>query len=191
MLNDKLRPHDNKITGKIGAKININPDVVTIIGLLISFFSGVMFASGDLIFGVIFILLSGICDVIDGAIARSHNRQSKFGGFLDSVCDRFADAAIIVGLVIGGYIGPILGVLAVHSAMTVSYVRSRAENEGIKCSVGIAERAERLIIIVVGALIAAACGNSHNIMFITIVILTILSYITVLQRVYHTWNNLK
>ena len=190
MLNDKLRPQTNKYTNQIGEKIEINPNIVTIIGLGISIFSGVLFASGNLVAGALFIIISGFCDMIDGAIARSQNRRTKFGGFLDSTCDRFADAAIIIGIMYSGFVDPILGALAIHSSLTVSYVRSRAEQEGIKCSVGIAERAERLLIIVAGSLLAAILGGSHNIMVCTITLLTVLSYITVFQRVYHVLMNL-
>ncbi|OED30876.1 archaetidylinositol phosphate synthase [Methanosphaera sp. WGK6] len=191
MLNDRLRPQTNNITGQIGKHIPLNPNIVTLIGLFISFFAGVLFASDNLIGGAIFILLSGVCDMIDGAIARSQNRRTKFGGFLDSTCDRFADAAIIIGIIYSGYVNPILGALAIHASITVSYVRARAESEGITCSVGIAERAERLLIIVVGSIIAALMGGSHNIMFLTIALLTILSYITVFQRIYHVLENLE
>lgn len=190
MLNDKLRPQTNKFTNRIGEKIEIDPNIVTIIGLFISIFSGVLFASGNLAAGALFIIISGFCDMIDGAIARSHNRRTKFGGFLDSTCDRFADAAIIIGIIYSGYVDPILGALAIHASITVSYVRSRAEQEGIKCSVGIAERAERLLIITIGSLIAALAGGSHNIMICAIGLLTVLSYITVFQRIYHVLMNL-
>ena len=190
MLNDKLRPQTNKITDQIGEKIEIDPNIVTLIGLLISIFSGVLFASGNLAAGALFIIISGICDMIDGAIARSHNRRTKFGGFLDSTCDRFADAAILIGIIYSGFVDPILGALAIHSSITVSYVRSRAEQEGIKCSVGIAERAERLLIITIGSIIAAIAGGSHMIMICAIGLLTVLSYITVFQRVYHALMNL-
>ncbi|MBE6485618.1 MAG: CDP-alcohol phosphatidyltransferase family protein [Methanosphaera stadtmanae] len=190
MLNDKLRPRTNKITNQIGEKIEIDPNIVTIIGLFISIFSGVLFASGNLAAGALFIIISGICDMIDGAIARSQNRRTKFGGFLDSTCDRFADAAILIGIIYSGFVDPILGALAIHASLTVSYVRSRAEQEGIKCSVGIAERAERLLIITLGSFIAALAGGSHTIMICTIGLLTVLSYITVFQRVYHVLMNL-
>nr|WP_112124395.1 archaetidylinositol phosphate synthase [Methanosphaera sp. BMS] len=190
MLNDKLRPKTNKITGEIGQKIDIDPNIVTIIGLLISIFAGVLYASGNLGAGALFIIISGFCDVIDGAIARSHNRRTKFGGFLDSVCDRFADAAIIIGIIYSGYVDPVLGALAIHASLTVSYIRSRAESEGLNCTVGIAERAERLLIIIVGSFIAAILGGSHNVMAITIGLLTVLSYITVFQRVNYVWNEL-
>lgn len=190
MLNNKLRPQTNKITRRVGKKIPLNPNIVTLLGLFISIFAGVLFASDNLIGGALFILLSGVCDMIDGAIARSQNRKTKFGGFLDSTCDRFADAAIIIGIMYSGYIDPILGALAIHASLTVSYIRARAESEGIRCSVGIAERAERLLIIVVCSIISALLGGSHNVMLIGFVLLTALSYITVFQRVYHAWINL-
>ncbi len=190
MLNDKLRPKTNKITGEIGQKIDIDPNIVTIIGLLISIFAGVLYASGNLGAGALFIIISGFCDVIDGAIARSQNRRTKFGGFLDSVCDRFADAAIIIGIIYSGYVDPVLGALAIHASLTVSYIRSRAESEGLNCTVGIAERAERLLIIIIGSFIAAILGGSHTVMAITIGLLTVLSYITVFQRVNYVWNEL-
>lgn len=191
MLNDKLRPQTNEITGKVGEKIPLNPNIVTVIGLLLSVFSGVLYASGNLVAGALFIIFSGICDMIDGAIARSQNKRTKFGGFLDSTCDRFADVAIIIGIMYSGYIDPLLAVLTIHSSLTVSYVRARAEKDGVKCTVGIAERAERLLIIIVGSLIAALLGGSHNIMFLAMVLVTVLSYITVIQRVYHVWYYLE
>ena len=119
MLNDKLRPQTNKFTNLIGEKIEIDPNIVTIIGLFISIFSGVLYASGNLAAGALFIILSGFCDMIDGAIARSHNRRTKFGGFLDSTCDRFADAAIIIGIIYSGFVDPILGALAIHSSISM------------------------------------------------------------------------
>ena len=191
MLNDKLRPKTNKITGEIGKKIDINPNIVTIIGLLISLFSGVLYASGNLGAGALFIIISGFCDVIDGAIARSQNRRTRFGGFLDSVCDRFADAAILIGIIYSGFVDPVLGALAIHASLTVSYVRSRAESEGLQCTVGIAERAERLLIITIGSIISAIAGGSHLIMILTVAILTILSYITVFQRIHYVWTALE
>ena len=190
MLNNKFRPQTNEITGKIGEKIPINPNIVTIIGLLLSIFSGVLFASGNLIAGAIFIIISGFCDMIDGAISRSQNKKTKFGGFLDSTCDRFADAAILIGLMYSGFVDPILGALAIHASMTVSYIRARSEKEGLKCSVGLVERAERLLIITVGSIIAGLLNGSHSIMFLAITLLTILSYITAFQRIHYVWINL-
>ena len=103
--------------------------------------------------------------------------------------DRFADAIIYIGIIFGGYCDWFIGILAVHSAITVSYVRARAESQGVECKVGIAERAVRMIILMIGALI----GYFTQPIFFTytIIILVILSYITVGQRIYHVWKALK
>ena len=136
-----------------------------------------------------FILLSGFLDVLDGAVARRHDRATPFGAFLDSTMDRFADAIIFIGIIFGGYCHWFVGVLAIHSAITVSYVRARAESQGVECNVGIAERAVRLIIIMLGAVIAAIF-NSNVIFTYFIYILVILSYFTVGQRIFHVWKTL-
>ena len=117
--------------------------------------SAYFFATGNLIGGALFILLSGFLDVVDGAVARYHDRASPFGAFLDSTMDRFADAIIFIGIIFGGYCHWFVGVLAIHSAITVSYVRARAESQGVECNIGIAERAVRMIILMLGAVIAA------------------------------------
>ena len=98
MLN-KLRPQLKILIDPIAKRININPNVLTIIGLLISILSAYMFARGDLLLGGAFILLSGFVDVIDGAVARNHSTTTPFGGILDSTADRFADAFILIGII--------------------------------------------------------------------------------------------
>lgn len=147
------------------------------------------FANHLLIIGTLAILLSGFLDVVDGAVARYHNKTSKFGAFLDSTMDRFADAIIYIGIIFGGYCDWFIGVLAIHSAITVSYVRARAESQGVECKVGIAERAVRMIILMIGAVIGYLTSPIYFIY--TIIILVILSYITVGQRIYHVWRQLK
>ena len=110
--------------------------------------------------------------------------------------DRFADAIIYIGIIFGGYVDWFIGILAIHSAITVSYVRARAESENIKCNVGIAERAVRLLILVLGSFIAGITNiigfpNSDIILIATIYILVILSYFTVGQRIHHVYNEFK
>jgi len=183
---ERFRPLLKKILEPVAKKININPNILTLISPLIALISAIFFGTGNLLMGGIFILISGIFDVFDGSIARYHNKTSDFGAFLDSTMDRFSDAMIIIGIIWGGYTSWIFGILAIHSAITVSYVRARAESKGIECSVGIAERAIRLIILMVGAFIAGIFGSFY--MNWVIVILVILSYITVIQRIYHVWK---
>ena len=142
-----------------------------------------------LILGCIAILLSGFLDVVDGAVARYHDRASPFGAFLDSTMDRFADAIIYIGIIFGGYCDWFVGVLAIHSAITVSYVRARAESQGAECNIGIAERAVRMIILMVGAIIGYFAGDIY--FTYVIYLLVILSYFTVGQRIVHVWRQLK
>ena len=189
MLNS-LRPLLTKFLEPLAKRLNINPNIVTIISPFLAVISAVFFAYGNLLCGALFILLSGFLDVVDGAVARYHNRASPFGAFLDSTMDRFADAIIYIGIIFGGYCDWFVGVLAIHSAITVSYVRARAESQGAECNVGIAERAVRLIILMLGAVLAVAF-KSDMIFTYFIILLVILSYFTVGQRIYHVWKQLK
>jgi len=188
MLN-KLRPHVRSYLDPIARKIPLNPNIITIIGLIISLIAAYMFATQNLIWGAFLIILSGLMDVIDGAVARNKYSPTKFGGILDSTADRFADAFIIIGLIYGGYVNWIFGILALHASLTVSYVRARAEAEGITCDVGIAERAERIFIILAGVILTLFLET--NIIEIAVIIVMILGYFTVFQRVYHSWIQLK
>ena len=173
---ESLRPFLTKILNPLAKHLNINPNIVTVISPFIAVLAAYGFANHLLIIGTLAILLSGFLDVVDGAVARYHNKTSKFGAFLDSTMDRFADAIIYIGIIFGGYCDWFIGVLAIHSAITVSYVRARAESQGVECKVGIA---------VIGYL------TSPIYFTYTIIILVILSYITVGQRIYHVWRQLK
>ena len=184
-----LRPLLTRILNPLAKNLNINPNIVTVISPFVAVVAAYGFANKMLLLGMIAILASGFLDVVDGAVARYHGRSSKFGAFLDSTMDRFADAIIYIGIIFGGYCDWFVGVLAIHSAITVSYVRARAESQGVECNVGIAERAVRMIILMIGALIAYFTQASY--FNYVIIILVILSYITVAQRIYHVWKALK
>lgn len=185
MLNN-LRPQVAKVLNPIAKQININPNIITLSGLILAIISGYLFYQQELIWGAILILISGLLDMVDGAVARNTDSVTPFGGFLDSTIDRLSDAAIIIGIIAGGYVNWFIGVLAVHASITVSYVRARSEVENIPCAVGIGERAERLTIIVFGAFISAIFGPDLMMWFM--ILLVIVGYFTVLQRVIHTKN---
>ncbi|MGB9978388.1 archaetidylinositol phosphate synthase [Methanobacterium sp.] len=189
MLN-RLRPQLKLFIDPIAKRIKINPNILTIIGLLISLLAAYMFARGDLLLGGIFILVSGLADVIDGAVARNHATTTSFGGILDSTADRFADAFILIGIIYGGSVSWLIGILALHASLSVSYVRARIEVEGISGSVGIAERAERLVILVIGAFLSVIMGSNYF-LALAVILIMVLGYFTVLQRVYHAWKQLK
>lgn len=179
----RLRPYLRILTDPIGEKIHINPDILTITGLLVGLLSAYMFARGNLIIGGVLIGLSGFIDIVDGAVARNHSSATKFGGILDSTCDRFTDAFVLIGIIYGGFVDWLFGILALHASLSVSYVRARAEVEGISCNVGVAERAERLVILMAGAFL--------NLLNVAVILVMILGYLTVLQRIYHSWKQLK
>lgn len=186
---ESLRPLLTRILNPIAKNFNINPNIITIISPFVAILAAYGFAKNSLILGMLAILASGFLDVMDGAVARLHGRSSKFGAFLDSTMDRFADAIIYIGIIFGGYCDWFTGVLAIHSAICVSYVRARAESQGVDCNVGIAERAVRMIILMIGALIGYYAGDIY--FTYIIYLLLILSYFTVAQRIVHVWRQLK
>ncbi len=183
MLN-RFRPTIKGFLDPLARKIKINPNLITIFGLIVAFLSAYSFALGNLLVGGILIALSGFLDIVDGAVARNNSSITPFGGFLDSTVDRLSDALIIIGIVYGGFVNWIFGILALHASLTISYVRARAEVEGIPCGVGIAERAERLVIIMAGAFLGVLFGE--EVMLIAIILVIVLGYMTVVQRIYHT-----
>lgn len=169
-----LKPVAKNITG-------INPNTLTIFGLLISLISAVFFARREVLIAGVFLLLSGFLDALDGAVARENNRTTRFGGFLDSVSDRFADAAVIIGAMYGGltafstFPGWLIGTLAIVGSFMVSYTRARAEAAGASAAVGIGERAVRVMIIVIGAF--------FDMVNWAILVVAVLSFVTVFQRI--------
>ncbi|MGF7118146.1 archaetidylinositol phosphate synthase [Methanobacterium oryzae] len=189
MLN-KLRPRIKIYIDPIAEKIHVNPNILTIMGLFMGILSAYMFATGNLLGGGLFILLSGFFDVIDGAVARNHNSHSHFGSILDSTTDRFTDAFVLMGIIYGGFVDSFIGFLAIIASFGVSYVRARMESEGVKGDVGIAERAERLFIIMIGTFLSYALGMNILLEY-AIILIVILGFFTVLQRLYYAWNQLK
>ncbi len=161
----------------------INPNTVTILALVFCIAAGLYFAAGDLVIAGLMLLLGGFFDVLDGAVARENGRVTKFGGLLDSVLDRYADAAVFLGIMWGGHAAfpPyiendwFLGGLALTGSLLVSYTRARAEAGGTGVlNIGVAERAERMILIILGAF----TGLLHW----AVLVVAVISHLTVLQR---------
>lgn len=205
-----------KIQGIIDGPVNfftrhkISPNVLSFTGFLLSFLAAVMFAFDFLhIFWLGWMvpatmLTSGFFDVFDGAVARKTGKESKFGGVLDSTLDRYSDAILFVGMVLGGYIPEWLGLLAMVSSIMVSYIRSRAEVEGVNMKgVGFMERAERYFTIMgcawvevyVWGLTSGLYGVPGWVYFpffeISMLFLTLLMNVTVFQRFVHAYSWLK
>ena len=189
-----LRPATARLLAPIGrglVRIGVTPNTVTLVetgGVVIS--SLVFYPLGELYIGTLVVAFFALFDMLDGAVARASGETSAWGAFLDSTLDRLSDAAIFAGLLvwlIGGGRDEVLAWLALFcmiSGFGVSYIKARAEGLGANCDVGIAERTERLIIILVatglhglGVPYALATG---------LWLLAFLSAITIVQRLVET-----
>jgi archaetidylinositol phosphate synthase len=179
---------------KAAHKIGLTPNMLSIVGLALALFSAVAYAIAQnqpllLLLATILLLASGFCDTLDGVLARLYQQSSVFGGFLDSLLDRYADAAVYTGVIIGGLCDPVWGLIALAGSLLVSYSRARAEAAGIKMeSVGLAERAERMIILAAASVAAIFWLPALN---IGIILVAVLSNLTVLQRGVHVYRSLK
>jgi len=183
-------------------KIGLTPNKVSIIGFLLAFSSAIAYALAQnyswlLLLATVLLLASGFCDALDGIIARTFQQITVFGGFFDSVLDRYADAAVYAAIIVAGLCNPVWGptwgtawgLAALAGSLLVSYSRARAEAAGVKMeSVGFAERAERMLILAVASIIAffwlPALGYG-------IALLAVLSNLTVIQRALHVYKELK
>ena len=166
----------------------VHPNVLTSIGLLINIWAGFLFAAGSFVWGGVVVTGAGLFDMVDGRVARETNRVTRFGGFLDSVLDRYSDLGVLVGLLVYyarinrfGYI--VLTAVVMTGTVMVSYTRARAENTIPRCKVGFLERPERVVLIIVGAL--------FNRMAQVLWILAVLSNVTVISRMIYTWQEAK
>jgi len=128
----------------------------------------------------LFLLASGFCDALDGVLARLYSEATSFGGFLDSLLDRYSDAMIFAGIILGGLCNIYWGLLAMIGSLLVSYCRARAEAVGVKMeTVGLAERAERIIILVFASFFTLLRDKALE---WGIILLAVLTNLTVLQR---------
>ena len=174
--------------------VGLTPNMISVVGIVLSILAAVAYAMSLgqpllLLVAVFLLLASGFFDTLDGVLARSFQQATVFGGFFDSLLDRYADAIVYSGIIIGGLCDVSWGLAALAGSMLVSYSRARAEAAGIKMeSVGLAERAERMLILAVASIAAFFWLPSLN---WGIIVLAVLSNFTVLQRGIHAYRWLK
>ena len=174
--------------GETVAKTGISPNQLTILGMALSILAGVIIGLGHPRWGAVVVIIGGLCDALDGTIARSTQRVTRFGAFLDSTLDRYSDLALYLGVMALAY-GQrnfslfLWTALALTGAIMVSYTRARAECIIESCQVGIMERPERVIILLAGLVFNWLEG--------AMVVTAILANFTALQRIYHTYKQLK
>ncbi|MFP3985340.1 MAG: archaetidylinositol phosphate synthase [Candidatus Bathyarchaeia archaeon] len=165
--------------------VGMTPNKISLMGIFSAFLSGYFYWMWWynhylLIVAPIFLLLSGFCDALDGVVARLHGEISIFGGFLDSLLDRYADALVIVALIGSGLCNVFWGSVALVGSLLVSYARARAEATGAKMeTIGLAERSERIIILTIASFVSFYWLDALN---WSIILLAVLTNLTVLQR---------
>ncbi len=190
MLNLHVRPALARVVDPLAAaalRAGVSPDAVTLVGTLGAVVGALaFFPRGAFVVGSAVVALSVLTDLLDGAMARRRGRTGAFGAWLDSTCDRVADAAIFSGLVLW-FTGPgddtLLAVVALFclvAGSVVSYAKARAEGLGLRCDVGLAERAERLILVLVGT--ALAGFGVPAALAVALWLLAVATAVTVVQR---------
>lgn len=171
--------------------IGLTPNHVSAVGMLFAISSALAYWNWQLhqillVVAPISLLISGFCDALDGALARIYGETTIFGGFLDSLLDRYADAFVLCGIILGGLCHPFWGLTALTGSLLVSYVRARAEAKEIKMeAVGITERAERILIIVTASFLSVVWLEALS---WGVIVLAVLANLTVLQRVIHFYK---
>jgi CDP-diacylglycerol--glycerol-3-phosphate 3-phosphatidyltransferase len=170
-------------------RMGVSPDAITIVGTAgVVVGALVFYPLGQLFWGTVFITAFIFSDVIDGIMARMQNLGGRWGNFLDSTLDRLADGALFAGLAIWFFTGgantaiAVAAVVCLVLGMVVSYVRAKAESLGFQANVGIAERAERLVSVLVITGLTGA-GLPPVVLLATLVLLALASLVTVVQRV--------
>jgi CDP-diacylglycerol--glycerol-3-phosphate 3-phosphatidyltransferase len=135
---------------RVSAALGLSPDFYNLGGLLFGLASGIFIGTGRLELGGWAIALGGVCDIMDGRVARARQLSSPYGTFIDSTLDRFVEVFAFLGFVVllrGFRYGPLLAAAAITGSLLVSYARARGESVGVLCKEGLMQRAERLVLI--------------------------------------------
>ncbi len=170
---------------RVLANLGVSPNHITLAGLVAMAAAGVLLAFGSFRWAALAVVVGGLCDMLDGAVARGAGLSSRFGAFLDSTSDRIAEMVFFAGLLVyfsrfePSTLYALLTFLAAGGSFMVSYTRARSEGLGVECKVGFMERPERMILLLVAALFGAAGMKA------ALWILVPLVLFTTVQRVVH------
>jgi len=160
----------------------VRPNQLTVLGLGVSALAAWAFARGQLRLGALLLTLAGLFDLFDGSLARLAGQETSFGAFLDSVVDRYSDLIVLLGVLLlyerrGDGAGGLLAMATLVGTVMVSYTKARAQSIGISCEIGLMERPERLIGLIVGA--------TFNVLTPVMIVLAVLTNVTALQRIFY------
>lgn len=172
---------------RLSTRLDLNPNTYTTVSLILSCGAAYAMATGSLRLSAVLFLLSGLCDAIDGKLARHTGKVTRFGALYDSSLDRYSEVVYFFGMAMyfignGWYLTSGAVAAGLGGSLMVSYVKARAEGLGFECNVGLLQRAERILILAFGALIHLYA------LVVCIWIVAVLSNITAIQRIVHVWR---
>jgi CDP-diacylglycerol--glycerol-3-phosphate 3-phosphatidyltransferase len=167
----------------------LTPNIITWTGFVITIAAGALIVTEHLLAAGIVVLVAGLFDMLDGALARTTGKTTCFGAILDSTLDRLSEAILLVTLLAmfakyGQTAEIILAAVALVGSLTVSYIRARMEGLGIECKAGLFTRPERVIILALGLMLS----QFDNALLITLAVITFFSWITVIERMVYAWR---
>jgi phosphatidylglycerophosphate synthase len=173
--------------GRFCLRLGLTPDTLTLVSLIISGMAALAIARGAFLLGIVFILLMGVADMLDGATARAGDTANPYGTVLDHVVDRYAEFMLLLGAMFSGAVEPGWAMFALFGMVMASYVRARAESTGLiaSCNVGFAGRQEKLVLLMLGLLLQPFFPGFRLLQW-TVIAIGVVSHITALQRLLYT-----
>lgn len=209
-LSERNRERYLRIISPVGDyffRAGVHPNVLSILGLVLSLFAGILYSAGSFFWAGWVVALSGTCDALDGQLARESGKASRFGAFFDSTLDRFGEIFMFLGLAwyfaggrwfneggLGGDVESpwtvLFVLLALAGSLMVSYTKARAEALGVECKVGWMQRPERITLLIIGSLLGAVPIFGVILVKTTLLLLAVLSIVTALQRMWHVKQEL-
>ena len=194
-LRDRIYPIIDPVIDWLVEK-RVHPNLITTSGFVLTVLAGLLYAFDHVRTAGFFVLIGGAHDIFDGRVARSSGLQSKFGAFYDSVLDRISEIVIYIGLIslYNQYEMSLLNigmiymiVLAMAGSLMISYTRAKAETLGLKCSVGLMQRAERVVLLGLGSIVFGLSADGLVISVI-ITIFAVLTNVTAIRRILWVYN---
>jgi CDP-diacylglycerol--glycerol-3-phosphate 3-phosphatidyltransferase len=204
-ITERNRERYLKIIRPVGdffARSGIHPNILSVSGLVLSAAGGLLYCHGRFFWAAWVVVFAGICDTLDGQIARQTNKRSAFGAFFDSTLDRYSDMFLLIGLAYYFAGGPsFLGtsgrnapsgsdpwavlviVLAIAGSFMVSYTRARAEGLGMECKGGLMQRPERITLLIIGSLLGSLPTVGPFILKLALLLLAVSANVTAIHRI--------
>ncbi|MFC1948576.1 CDP-alcohol phosphatidyltransferase family protein [Chloroflexota bacterium] len=184
--------HLTRLLVRLIARTYITPNIITWSGFILTLGAVALILAEHLFAAGFVVLVAAFFDMLDGALARTTDRVTRFGSVLDSTLDRLSEAVLLLSILVTfaweqSTVGIIFTGLALLGSPLVSYIRSRAEAAGIECMVGIFTRPERVVVLVLGLLLS---GIDYA-LIIALGIIAVFSFITAGQRLFYVWRKLK